>query len=352
MPLRRPIVHSLCAGAVSALLLAACGGGGGPSFAGAIDTASTRLYSEDARALMMETFNGVYGHQDVSTPLPVAAAPTRRVVDPLALARGFVQRAARMGGVTAAAPSGVTAFLSQTPAAGPSLSAMTCVPQITGVDTAGYAIDTDDDGIPDDLKVDFGHACSDIGAGGLVITYGGSYRIQDTEVGWGTYVFTADKLSNKLVDGSTGDNIKDVVSGVEHADFSADLATHSYDVTFARIGTFDDKVLSVTFDLVENSSYDVDNTFSFTVGGLTAPPGTMTLTLDYQSVGKGIGGDNVHFAISTPTALHFQSACASLFNGGVLQGLLNGDTGTGFRITWNAGCTPFVLTMFGTTDGP
>jgi hypothetical protein len=345
---RRPFLAPVISGLIAISMLSACGGESGPSFASAIDTASTRLYAEDAKALMFGTLVSVYGYQDVSTPLPVSAVGSRAPVDPFAIARRFLDRAARLGDVRPAEGSPLATFLAR-PEGGPALANHTCIPTVTGVDSLGYAIDTDADGVPDDLKVDFRTARSE-SLSGLVYTYSGSFRIHDDEVGWGRYSFIADHLTTKLVNGSNGDNIKDVVTGTEHADFAADLATHDFDVNYARIGTFGGDQLSVTFDLVESSSYDPDPGSSFTIGG-GRPIGSLTLTLDYQAVGKGISGDDVHFSFSTPTPLHYMTGCASTINSGVLRGLLNGDTDTGFRLTWS-NCNGPALVMFGTTDGP
>lgn len=339
---------TLLLGVTTVIVLAGCGGGDGPSFAGAIDTAATRAYALDAKTLVTTTQVSVYGSQDVSTPLPVADAGGGAPVDPFAIARRFLARARRLGGIAPEPGTPLAGFYASVES-GPAGVATTCIPTITGVDSLGYAIDTDGDGAPNDLKVDFGPACSE-SLSGLVYTYSGSYRIQDMEVGWGAYAFTATKLSTKLVDGYNGDNIKDVVNGTEHADFSAALATHSYDVTYARIGTFGGDQLSVTFDLVEDSSFDPDAGFSFTVGG-ASPTGELTLHLDYRAVGKGISGDDVHFVIETIPSLHYQTGCSGAFTGGTLRGLLNGSTETGFALTW-AGCAAPALQMFGTTDGP
>ncbi|HVX88447.1 MAG TPA: hypothetical protein VG940_05925 [Gemmatimonadales bacterium] len=336
------------AGLCVSVLAAACGGDGGPSFAGAIDTASSRLYAVDGKALMSATMVSVYSGQDISTPLPapVAGAPAR--FDPLLVTRRYLARMRTLSGAdrTVATAEARLRAAAETPPAG---VARTCIPTVTGVDTAGYAIDVDADYIPDDLTVNYGAACSE-SMGGLVYTYSGKFRVRDTENGFGTYEFTATNLATKLVDGSTGDNIKDVVNGTEHSDFGPALASHTMHITFARIGTFGGDQLSVTFGLDESSSFDPDGAGVFAIGG-AAPSGVLTWTLDYQAVGKGISGDNVSFRMSSTTPLHFESGCGALMTSGVLSGLLNNDSGTGFKWTWS-GCAAPTLQLFGTTDGP
>lgn len=329
-----------------AALTAACGDDG-PSFADAIDTASTRLYALDGKALMSATMINVYSGQYISTPLPAttAGAPVR--FDPFVVTERYLKRMRALSGADRAITPAETGLRALGAAAPVGVSRI-CYPHVTGLDTLGAPIDADGDAVPDDLTVDYGPACSE-SLSGLVYTYGGKFRIHDTQSGLGTYVFTATNLSTKLVNGATGDNIKDLVNGTETSDFAPALASHTMHITFARIGTFGGDQLSVTFGLNESSSFDPDGAGVFSAGGV-APSGVLTWTLDYQSVGKGFSTDNVSFHMSSTTPLHFQAGCGAVMSAGVLSGLLNNDASTGFSWTWS-GCADPTLQLFGTTDG-
>jgi hypothetical protein len=73
---------------------------------------------------------------------------------------------------------------------------------------------------------------------------------------------------------------------------------------------------------------------------------------DFRVLGTNSGGEvpgNFRFTVTTPTALHFNPACGSEIDAGVLRGLLNGNSNIGFTITWTA-CDASTIDIFGNTE--
>lgn len=307
-----------------ALSLAACNGQGEgetPPLA-TVDSATMRGFSATATSLMQISLHSVYGSQHFATPNPFDL-PSLSALDALR------------------PPALPTPADPLTPVATP------CLPAQTGVDSLGVAIDSDGDGIPDDLSVDYGSGCSEP-VGGLVYTFSGHYRLQDTGNGVANYLYTTSHLSAMVRDTATGNFYRQVVTGTESADFTASHAVHQMDVTLEVASKSGADSAAVSLRSIETSSFDPDGGSSFMTGG-TLPQGTLHFGAEFTYVSISAGMETHRFVLSTPTPIHLAFACGTGIDGGKLQGLLEGEATVGFRFTW-AGCVTPALLMFGTVE--
>lgn len=335
-----------CASPALLLLVVACGSSdNGPSFAGSVDSATVDIAAQNASTLLSNTLDGVFGSQWIGAPNPefaAARAPEDPVTRGLALLEHF--RALTDLGV-GAGPNPLAAPF----AAPPQGSATTCVPEVTGLDTLGFAIDADGDQIPDDMTVNYGQGCSTLGSGYLY-TLSGSWRIRDTDSGFASYAFTANNFKALLTYVSTGEFASHVVNGTESASFRTDGAAHRLNVNFVSVTqTFSDTG-TITTKIAETSSF-TPTTGELSLGGLL-PVGTFDYHSDLQLLGAQSGGaipGNFHFLLGTSTPLSYDPACGSEITAGVFRGLLNGKATIGFQDSW-AGCGAPTVTVFGTTS--
>ncbi|HVX89542.1 MAG TPA: hypothetical protein VG940_11475 [Gemmatimonadales bacterium] len=300
--------------------LAACSDEGGltgppdPPPIPVIDSARVFAFANTAENRMQGLLHTVFGGQQLGTPnpflLPTLGAP----------------RAATSARLAAAASA--------------------CAPVQTGVDTNGVAIDTDVDGIPDDNTVDFGAGCS-VMDGGLEFTFSGKYRLRDPGGGIMDWEYTTTALAARVRDTVTGDFIRQQVNGSESAHFSAAHAAHQMDVTLdVRSGSGADST-HVTLRTLTASTYDPSGGSSFQLHG-SLPQGTFALAAELVFRDIAVGADSQRFVITTPTPIHTAFACDSGIDGGVLEGLFEGDERVGFQFTW-PGCSAPFIQVFGTT---
>ena len=290
------------------LAVGACGEGGSvaPTSAPAIDSVTLAQFAGTSMGLGQDLLHTVYGGQQFATPNP------------------FILPA------LAAAPSGAAA----------------CAPVQTGVDTLGQAIDGDGDGTPDDYTLDYGTGCSQTD-GGLELTFGGKYRLQEAAGSVAGFAFTTSGLLAMKRDTLTGNFFRQEVTGTESAHFDALHATHQMDVTLGVTSALGGDSSDVVLRTVATSSYDPDGGATFQLHG-TLPQGTLQLEGQLIFTDLRAGADSLRFVLSTPTPIHTSFACASGIDGGVLQGLLEGDARVGFRSTWS-GCGALTVSYFGAT---
>lgn len=232
---------------------------------------------------------------------------------------------------------------------GLTLSAAVCEPTQTGIDDLGYPIDSDDDGIPDDYRVDFGSACTETNAT-YTNTISGFFRIRDTGTGFASFAFTAGNLKVKSTEIATGDFFSIGVNGAESASFGASLAEHHIGLTMSIAARNADQTASISIITTEDASFDPDAGSSITLFG-ALPAGLFDYSADYRVVGENSGGEvpgNFRFQLSTPTPLHYAPGCTAVFDSGIFRGLLNGDSNIGFTLTWTT-CAEPVLDVFGNT---
>lgn len=234
----------------------------------------------------------------------------------------------------------------------PSLSSpyLECVPTITGVDSNGVAIDSDNDGIPDDYKLDYGSACvSEDSAGTLRSTQSGSFRLQDIDNGFFSYGVTLDHERIKVENLATGAVQISTVNGFESASF-ADTGAHRLlvlDGTAKLVAGANVHEHSGGF--VRRVDFTADTGGVLTLGG-SLPAGTLTFVAERQEV-NAFDGRNYSYFIRTPVSLHFVPGCAYQFDAGSLRGILNRNEAIGFQFTWS-GCAQPTLDIFGDTTVP
>jgi hypothetical protein len=299
--------------ATLAVTLGACndqGPGETPPLA-TVDSATMHGFSATATSLLQISLHSVYGGRHFATPNPFDLPVLSAAVEPL---------------TSVATP---------------------CAPTQTGVDSLGLAIDSDGDGIPDDLSVDYGVGCS-TPVGGVVYTFSGQYRLQDTGNGVANYLYTTSHLSATVRDTATGDFYRQVVTGSESADFTASHATHQMDVTYEVASKSGADSGDASLRSIETSSFDPDGGSSFMTGG-SLPQGTLHFGAEFTYVNVAGGMETHRVVLSTPTPIHLAFACGTGIDGGKLRGLLEGQSAVGFRFTW-AGCVEPVLDLFGTVE--
>ena len=290
-----------------------------PTAPPAIDSTTLAQFAGTGNALVENLLHTVYGGQQFATPNPfiLPALP--------------------------AAPMG----LAPAPRGAPALAAAACVPTRTGIDTLGQAIDSDGDGTPDDFTVDYGAGCSQSGGGSVIFTFAGKYEQQEAAGAVAGFGFTTDHLSAQERDTATGHFARQEVTGSETAHFAATSATHQMDVTFGVASWAGGDSSSVILRTITTSSYVPDGGTTFQLHG-SLPQGTFQLDGQLIFTDLHARTDSLRMMISTPTPLHTSFGCATGIDGGVFQGLLEGDRRVGFRFTWN-GCGAPVVERFGAT---
>lgn len=315
-PARRPVLLALLvSGAVAACAdptrSTGPGDPGGPGDPPVVDSATTIQFANTALGLVDRTLHAVYGGQSFETP-NVFILPSL--------------------GAAAVAPR--------------SVASAACVPLTTGVDTAGAAIDSDGDGTPDDFTVDYGAGCTqDLGS--VRFTFSGSYRLRDPDGGVASFEFTSAHLSAAERDSVTGNAFAQSVTGPETATFNAQHATHQMDMTYEVTSRTGGDSAASSLRTVESSSYDPDGGSTFQLHG-SLPQGTLHFGAQLIFRDRLAGTDSMRFVLSAPTPIHTSFACVTGIDGGVLQGLLEGDSRVGFRYTWT-GCAAPALELFGMT---
>lgn len=301
-------------------ILAACGDDGGPADPPgplplpAIDSAGIFAFASTTENLMQKVLHTVLSGQSLGTPNPFllpSLGPTQ---------------------VASAVPLG--------------RAVQVCSPAQTGVDSLGIAVDSDVDGVPDDNSVDFGPGCSFLD-GGLEYTFSGKYRLRDPGGGIMDWEYTTTALTAQVRDTLTGDLFRQRVSGSESAHFTAGHAAHQMDVTLEVAQRSGADSAHVTLRTLTASVYDPTAGSSFQLHG-TLPQGTLGFAAELTFRDLAAGADSQRFVITSPTPVHTAFACGSGIDGGVLEGLFEGDERVGFQFTWPGCGAPFIQ-VFGTT---
>lgn len=311
-------------------LLAACGEDGAPGDGGGppdpppppvADSATVRTFADGANALMQSTLHQVFSNQQFGTPDPFLlpeVAPPPGLAGVLGV-RGSPRRVA----------------------------AAHCVPVVTGIDTSGFAIDSDGDEIPDDFSIDYGAGCTELDSLGNAFTFSGGYRLQDIGNGILDFSYTPTDLTAMVRDTLTGHFVRQRVTSVETAHVTAGHAAHQMDATREVTIWAGGDTLHALIHTVEGAVYDPDAGSSFTRHG-RLQQGTLALVAVVTFRDLRAGTDSVRFVYSTPTAIHTSFDCGTGIDAGRLLGLLEGDERVGFRFTWT-GCITPIPELFGTT---
>ena len=224
-----------------------------------------------------------------------------------------------------------------------------CIPVLTGVDSTGHAIDSDGDGIPDDLTLDLGdHCVSEDSAGTFRVTSSGSVRIQDTGLGFIGFLLTLDHLkvvTENLVSGTVNTGTMD---GTESGRFTATLAERGVALTVSDRVVSNGTVFEDTAVVSRHAAYRPDAGGTLTLGGLL-PAGRMDFDADIHVI-NGFQGRSFDVTFGTPTSLHYAPGCGSQLDAGMMRGLMDGGTTTGLELRWS-GCAAPALTLFGNIEG-
>ena len=208
------------------------------------------------------------------------------------------------------------------------LSSPTCTPTVTGA-----ATDTDADGIPNDMLVEYTAANCTVTdtATGDVAVQRGTLRYRDTSDELYGFDLTVTDLRGSQYDGTSHDWTNQTVTAHETAKtttsggnwtlvFSADI----------KQGTGD----TVKYDQV--GKYDVKGTYTSNGAvpeGGPIPDGTISLSGSIDATLPQVGRLDVHLV--TTTALHFESSCTDV-DTGKLEMRLNGNAAEGVLVRWLA----------------
>lgn len=334
------------AGLIVLPLALGCGASdGGPTYATTVDSSTAAEFGGEAgnyaEAIAGSLVAG-YPAVDAFALLDPArgATPTQYAAGVIQYLRGQAYARARKnlptGSLLAAAPHFSTSF-------------STCTPQITGLGADGRPIDVDGDGVPDDFLISFPAGCVDSDStGDTTTTYSGSIHIQDLA---GLYAYRIDvgELRVKGMTATAGDFEELALNGSEIASYTSAAISHQIDMTYdISLGRGGASVENILFVYKETSAYAPDGTISLAA---PIPSGDLTFALDYRVLAS-IAPDparNFRFTMHTSTPLHYDAAACYGLDTGAIHGLLNGEAGVGFDITW-AGCRSYRVTSFGTTD--
>ncbi|HEX7918953.1 MAG TPA: hypothetical protein VF454_06075 [Gemmatimonadales bacterium] len=309
---------------------------GDPSFAVSVD--SLRLSTLAAQGLNLVT-NPVLFSMVLDEPLVLwYGRPTPAAAH--AMAMRYLQRA--MGRETGAAASPVAPMAFRTLAPGSK-----CVPKITGIGPDSLPRDSDDDGVPDDWKIDYGAGCVDQDIlGGHRTTYQGSVEFRDTGLGL--------KSARAIVKG-----FRITEEGNEDWGTLINWAEGDETVIFTAVQVTDSLRLVAGQIIPGSSSYfrqDFITTLVPDSGqavalGTYLPPGSVEVAGEFQIVYDTLDTEdplNFRMVLSTPTSLHLDLNCG-LFEAGKLVGKLNGDSAIRFEATFPGCGVSSEVELFGTT---
>lgn len=326
--------------------LVACNSDNGPDYASSIGPEDMGGAAETSTQFVQDAVNSMLsGEPGTELPdLPLApAAHPMSLLDRLVL--GARDNALKRSGhpelVGGGSPIPVSAV---------------CALQVTGVDTAGNPIDTDDDGVPDDFRVTFPSGCTYSGAGSTT-TYAGSLRFRDVV---GLYGFQIDLSHFKYTytNDSTGDYENIGINGTEHALYAASGATHSANLSYSiailgvpfggapRPQLVDAPDYSSTFTWNESTAFDPASAISLAA---PIPSGTLNVNLDFRAQVTDTSTRFFHFVLSTPTVLHYDADVCGDIDDGQIRGALNNSESIYFTITWT-GCGATTYAAYGTTS--
>lgn len=206
------------------------------------------------------------------------------------------------------------------------LSSASCTPTVTGSGT-----DTDADGIPDDMLVEFTAAnctVTDTATGDITIQRG-TLRYRDTSDDLYGFDMTVTDLRGSQYDGSSHDWNEQIVSAHETAKTTASGGSWTL--------TLNANIKQGTADTVQYSqvgTYDVKG--SYTSNGAVPeggpiPDGTISLSGSIDATLPQAGRLDVHLVTTTP--LHFESTCGEV-DSGKMEMRLNGNAAEGVLVRW------------------
>lgn len=329
-----------------ALLIAACGSEGGPSFASSMTAETDTIAAENGLVLLENTLFGSMLDWSPSTPSPFFVRGAAAQMDATTRALAILDRYR----LQASHGSGRADLAKPLALVHPPAGVATTCPTVTGADDLGHPLDVDADSVPDDYTVDFGTACSLVDGDGLINTFSGKYRIVDTDSGIASFAFTATHLKQKKTDGTTGDNVSHALDATESGSILSSGASHRMEFTLSYVSAVSGDKGTVTFTLAETSGF-LPSTGQALVRFDSLPPGTFDYSSDFRISGLDQPG-TFRFVLTTDTGLAYSPTCldqAGLFTGGTLTGLLNGNDTRGFQFSWNTPCGAPTVSFFGTT---
>lgn len=333
------------AGLIVIPLALGCGGSdGGPTYATAVDSATAAEFGAEAGnyagAIAGSLVSG-YPAVDAFALLAPSrgATPTRYAAGVIQYLRGQAYARAHQdvptGSPLAAAPHFSAPF-------------STCTPQITGIGADGVPVDGDGDGVPDDFLISFPAGCVDSDSSGDTTTmYSGSIHIQDLA---GLYAYRID-VGDLRVRGMTtaGDFEELALNGSEVATYTPSGISHRIDMTYdISLGRGGASVENVLFVYKETSGYAPEGSIMLAA---PIPSGDLTFVFDYRVLASiaPAPARNFRFTMRASTPLHYDATQCYGIVSGTIHGLLNGEEGVGFDITWT-GCGSYRVTTFGTTE--
>jgi hypothetical protein len=206
------------------------------------------------------------------------------------------------------------------------LSSATCTPTVTGA-----ATDTDADGIPDDMLVQYTAAnctVTDTATGDIAVQRG-TLRYRDTSDELYGFDLTVTDLRGSQYDGATGDWNDQTVEAHETAKTTTSGGTWSLFLD-AKIKQGTDAVVEVE----QAVKYDVKGTYTSNgavPAGGPIPDGTISLSGSIDATLPATG--RLNMTLVTTTALHFESTCTDV-DTGKMEMRLNGNAAEGLLIRW------------------
>lgn len=308
----RPIRAFL--GASLLLALGACGddssGSNGPSAGTTFPASMVETYGSTG-ALLGEYAGSAFdfGGTNIGLAAPITSAANPR--SPQAVIARVMTLAMAQQGATFSA-----AFL----------SSPSCTPTITG-----GASDTDGDGIPNDMVVEFTSANCTVTdtATGDVSVQRGTIRYRDTSDDLYGFDITVTDLRYSNYNGTSHAWMNQTVTAHESARTTTSGGTWA--LKFAatiRQGTQD----TVSYDQV--GAYDVKGTYTsngVVPAGGPIPDGTISLSGTIDATLPTVG--RLVVSLVTTTALHWESSCPAV-DSGKLELRLNGQSDEGVLVRW------------------
>jgi hypothetical protein len=234
-----------------------------------------------------------------------------------------------------------------------------CEPVVTGqLDSLGNAIDTDEDGIPNDLTVTFPSGCT-VEDGDDTFTYAGSMRHRDVA---GLFGYRLDLNDLRLrVSGEWGYE-EHAADGFETGVYASGGITHEVDMEQTISAQFEAEApagpmlaapLTIVeqFRWIESAAYDPDE--AITLEG-DIPNGSLTFDIDMRRQFDATDGEQsvelaLRFTMTTTEALDIDNVTCHGPTDGTVVGDLNGNDDVGFTINWNS-CDNYSVTVRGATE--
>jgi len=234
-----------------------------------------------------------------------------------------------MARATGLLPAGASPFLVSSP---------TCVP-----DKVGDGIDTDADGVPDDMTITFTAANCTVTdtATGSVQVQRGTVRYRDTSSDLYGFDITITGLRADYYDATTLSWGRQFLTAHETTRMQDDRGDWSIDVDgFVQSGTLDTTTFfqKAIFDL--QASFDPNGTI--TAGG-PPPDGEITIAGHMDLTMKP---GRYKFTLFAPGPLRYEGTSCHNVDQGTIEMRLNGSTSEGTRTDW-IGCEDYIYEFLG-----